>query len=557
VDPGRRTEEAAAPPPLADAPDAEPILLLQSGGKTWSVPSAAALQRWILERRVDRDTMVSHHGMRWARAGEREDLAVFFAAADALSFSERNLRTELPPDLDEEIIVDAPEADAAAGPVVDNGRMVMDFAGPPDDTVEQTVRGGPLDEQPIPGVPFGFDRVEPIDRTEVVGGATARVALPVRMGGGAAGAATVAVQPSGLRIPTEVPLAFGASPAPIPPAPPEPVRPAPVLLPEPSVAAPIPASAAVSGIERSVPSHGPSVAASDRAPNFFQDELGADPEPAPGGPGVRLQPRADVFEDPPTGAANGTSQTWVWIALGAAVVLVVAFLALRGSGETEAVVGADAGSGGAATASAGGPLPAPGVPPPANAQTAVGEGTPVTSAPPVDPAAAEAARRDAERVAANRDQVEAARAEAERVAAEKAAAEKAAAEKAAVEKAAAEKAAAEKAAAEKARTRTQRSTRTTGASTESAGTSARGLVAQGWQAVEEGDFRKAHGLFDRALQSQTSSDALYGRGYANEKLGDSVSASDDYCQALARGGLGVDLSREVQAGLRRVGRGCP
>ncbi|MFZ5475137.1 MAG: MJ0042-type zinc finger domain-containing protein [Myxococcota bacterium] len=125
-----------------------------------------------------------------------------------------------------------------------------------------------------------------------------------------------------------------------------------------------------------------------------------------------------------------------------------------------------------------------------------------------------------------------------------------AADKAAAEKAAAEKAAAEKAAAEKAAAQPKPP------STGGGGSSATSLVSQGWKAVEAGDMLKAHGLFDRALQKKPgNASALYGRGYANEKMGDTVSAGSDYCEAMANG-PDADTSRELNAGLRRVGRGC-
>ena len=82
------------------------------------------------------------------------------------------------------------------------------------------------------------------------------------------------------------------------------------------------------------------------------------------------------------------------------------------------------------------------------------------------------------------------------------------------------------------------------------------LVTDAWKAVDAGEYDKAHGLFDRAFEASGSATALYGRGYTNEKLGDKVSAADDYCHALAVGGLDVDMTREVEGGLRRVGRAC-
>lgn len=89
------------------------------------------------------------------------------------------------------------------------------------------------------------------------------------------------------------------------------------------------------------------------------------------------------------------------------------------------------------------------------------------------------------------------------------------------------------------------------------GGSAKSLADQGWKSMDKGDTEGAHGLFARALQKDPSSAwALYGRGYANEKLGDKVSAKADYCTATANAGGDTELSRELAGGLRRIGGGC-
>ena len=79
---------------------------------------------------------------------------------------------------------------------------------------------------------------------------------------------------------------------------------------------------------------------------------------------------------------------------------------------------------------------------------------------------------------------------------------------------------------------------------------------QGWKAIEQGNFSKAHGLFDRALQKDPGGAwPLYGRGYASEKLGDAVSAQQDYC-AAQRKGPDAELARELEAGMNRLGAQC-
>jgi hypothetical protein len=87
-------------------------------------------------------------------------------------------------------------------------------------------------------------------------------------------------------------------------------------------------------------------------------------------------------------------------------------------------------------------------------------------------------------------------------------------------------------------------------------TSAKEDSKQGWKAIEQGNFSKAHGLFDRALQKDPGGAwPLYGRGYASEKLGDQVSAQQDYC-AAQRKGPDADLARELAAGMNRLGAAC-
>jgi serine/threonine protein kinase len=51
-------------------------------------------------------------------------------------------------------------------------------------------------------------------------------------------------------------------------------------------------------------------------------------------------------------------------------------------------------------------------------------------------------------------------------------------------------------------------------------------------ALEAGDYATAHRLFSQAIEMRSGAEALYGRGYASERLGHPVAAAADYCQAL-------------------------
>lgn len=141
-------------------------------------------------------------------------------------------------------------------------------------------------------------------------------------------------------------------------------------------------------------------------------------------------------------------------------------------------------------------------------------------------------------------------------AAAKAAADKSAAAKAAAADKAAAKAAADKAAAAKTTVSTPK-TSTSKSTTKPTGTSAKALADAGWKAMDKGNVEEAHGYFSRALQTSPGNGwATYGRGYANEKLGDKVSARSDYCSALSGAPSDGELVAELNGSLRRLGVTC-
>ena len=71
-----------------------------------------------------------------------------------------------------------------------------------------------------------------------------------------------------------------------------------------------------------------------------------------------------------------------------------------------------------------------------------------------------------------------------------------------------------------------------------------------------GTYTEAWQLFDSAASSGGGGDALYGRAYASEKLGNTGGAAADYCAALAKTSS-VDTQREIQGSLRRLNKTCP
>jgi hypothetical protein len=86
--------------------------------------------------------------------------------------------------------------------------------------------------------------------------------------------------------------------------------------------------------------------------------------------------------------------------------------------------------------------------------------------------------------------------------------------------------------------------------------SAKALVDEGWKNANAGNFDAAKASFSDAVGMGGGWSALYGRGYATEKLGDQGGAVADYCRALAAG-PSSDMRGELEAFVRRLGRTCP
>ncbi len=81
---------------------------------------------------------------------------------------------------------------------------------------------------------------------------------------------------------------------------------------------------------------------------------------------------------------------------------------------------------------------------------------------------------------------------------------------------------------------------------------------QGWALVNKGKLEEAFDAFSKGLQkSPGNAQLLHGRGYANEKLGDDISAAADYCDAMKSKSVSDDTRQELQSGMRRLNRTCP
>jgi hypothetical protein len=75
------TSRAPAPPPT-EAPSQGPGMLLKQEGKVYHVKDTATMQKWIVERRVLREDLVSIGGVRWEPVGSRPELEVFFQVVE-------------------------------------------------------------------------------------------------------------------------------------------------------------------------------------------------------------------------------------------------------------------------------------------------------------------------------------------------------------------------------------------------------------------------------------------------------------------------------------------
>lgn len=556
-------------PPSRQSPEprgallGEPVEMLRVGGDVYSVPDLATLQRWILEGRANRADMVSQHGMRWTALGDRPDLALFFSAADAVGARSPTLAPQEAPRPnpagmmmaeDEEIYVQevpreedapttfigtppAPEAGLSAdeGPTL---REVPGALGLPGTVMPilQAVHDTLELEDPPTRVDHGDP--EPVDELP------AEMLVPPRR---------FVDNPDELRNAPHAPpfraealtLGFQLGPDPD-------TQEATIEETRASASFPAPAPPPSLDLEDAFMRTGvlPTSAPEATPPRVVLPDgkvpvtriPSAPPTPAP----VRERSVLDDDYEEPAPKRQGFG---VEAAIGALLVLAVLIAGggylLRNKGPAEE---------GAAPASV---VTAPKEAAPAAAAPAEAEAP--AQAPPAEGTAPEPADEAAVPADAEVTDAEAKAAEA-KVAEAKAAEAKAAKEaqaRADAEAKAATKAAEREKAAAKPPAEPRVASATPKATDPGKGGTAKQLAEQGWKAMDKGDVEGAHGLFSRALQKNGgSADALYGRGYANEKLGDKVSARADYCAALDHVGTNTELSRELTGSLRRLGVGC-
>lgn len=520
----------------------------------YSVPDLATLQRWILEGRVSLADKVSLHGMRWTPVSDRPDLAIFFTAAHALSAPRASPTISplpspipaqpggLPMADDEEIYVrDLPSAEPGAleapalEPVADVVGALAAFERYDERTVANANAVGPLDELPA-------EMLIPPRHLRATDDPDTLLELPIRP------AFQMEARSLGFQMgpdpDTQEASIEETQQIDVELPPPEPLVP---VMPPPR--ADLADDFMLTGI---LPSASPTL-----TPPPIDFGSGRTPlTVAPRSPPSALDDEPD-FDSPP--ARSWGPEWFIGGALGLAALLAVGSWLFSGEEPL-----AEAGDAPVVAEAAEAPAAAPEVP----------EGPP-TEAAPIEPEQLEAEiaadqagapappTADAAAQAGIDAQVKAdmARAQATARAEAEAAAQEAAA-KDAVARSAAAKAKAEADAAAKLKlAATPKAAPSPKVEAPpkppSSGGSAKSLADQGWKAMDKGDTEGAHGFFARALQKDPSSAwALYGRGYANEKLGDKVSAKADYCSATANAGSDTELTRELAGGLRRVGGGC-
>jgi len=78
------------------------VMYLQQEGKVYQIDDLAALQRWIVERRVLREDLLSVGGLKWEPVGSRRDLQVFFHLVEHAERSVISGGSSAPPPLSED-----------------------------------------------------------------------------------------------------------------------------------------------------------------------------------------------------------------------------------------------------------------------------------------------------------------------------------------------------------------------------------------------------------------------------------------------------------------------
>lgn len=490
-------------------------ILLKQEGKTYSVRDLATLQRWIVERRVMRDDLVSIGGGAWEKVGDRPDLQSFLEVVDRadqtqeegseawVSWDQADQPTEGAASENTGEILGALEADEDAA-----ADGLQDEAEPTEEAEEDDSRmRDDMSAVLPPSAPKNDGAGIP---AFPMGGALGRQD-PLAMGSGRATGQTSRDQvfdafpmdevgeesatPSLPNVPASVAPAAPAAPS-APARSPEPVlppTPAPLAVNPPLPPPPMPVLTSHTPVPVPMPMPVP---------------MQAGPLPASGGaiaPGPR-QSRELEWEDDRRGRGQGVNWTLIAVVLIVVVgVLVMLKLQPVVLVPQQVPVGTPPVAGQAPAAT------------PAPETTAAAPTTPATTPAPAATPATPATSPEATTPAPATPEAAAPATQSSATAAPATSA---------------------------------------GASVKSSGGGARSLAKQGWAALDRGDVAKARALcLDAVAADGDNADALYCVGLASEQQQDLYNATQYYCRArsLARDQATVN---EINGILDRLGKQC-
>jgi outer membrane biosynthesis protein TonB len=267
-------------------PDGSPPVYLKQEGKVYLVRDWATVQRWIMERRVEREDLVSEGGVRWEPIGTRPELGSFFAAVEQLEAVEQTTTTTATA-----APTPTPAPAAQPPPPFASASNPFPFGDPEADESESpTSRFARLDDD-TEGVPMGLP---PLPTDEVGGqGAGEYPDLPnIRKSALAAPSPTPDEVMRGSASPAQTPRMAAATPraAPVPTIPPPALAPTPAPTPRVDTPHPKPPTW--------MP---PKPARSEQVPPSMVQTMPMTPSPIPTAPAPAVTPHEEdkeLAEDP-------------------------------------------------------------------------------------------------------------------------------------------------------------------------------------------------------------------------------------------------------------------
>ena len=525
----RFQEEMAQVEDEPDLVEGEGALIKQEG-KVYHVRNAATVQRWIVERRVLRDDLISTGGAGWEPVGQHPDLEIFFQMVERLDQLEQtgtSPHSVGPP---------VPDGSALGNAWADREQPDESSLEMPDEEEDSDLISAPSDfpSEPPSEPLVGLDSVPSLSpdgptlgyEEEPIEDPDSDVApLPFAL---RSATRQPASQPAMVTVPEvvateEVPLPNGpglmgmvgtddeVTQGKVTSEPPElpPIAPLPVGI-------------------------GPGRGFDEQA--FFQDDLEplkiSDPEPT-----VKMEPAQSGSDVLAWEEERGERRMRWGLRIGVVLVLVliaavywVTQLPPSDVVETPPVAKLEVGSEGEE-----GTTPDPGVDPLGEQASA-------------DKAAADKAAADK----ALADKAAADKLAADKASADKASADKASADKAAADKASADKTAADKAAADKARDKERRASTSTPTERKTPVN-----TDKGWSAVQSGDYNTARLVFVEAVAAKPGdADAHFGLGYAAHRQGDDSTAIRHYCKALKLAPGNREIQQEAKSLLSSLDATC-